>query len=145
MLRIIRGAGCAFAIALLGGCGLSPSPNPAAVLAGNWRIKTTQPGPLDQVDIQANLDADGKITQITATPPFGGTATLGVDNTTTTEVNGNEVTITIPEIGVNAVIKGTLSDDQNTITGNLSHDLNLIHTDFSVTLPGSDITLTRSQ
>jgi hypothetical protein len=143
MLRIIMEAGCVLAFALLAGCGLSPGPNPAAMLAGDWQIKTTQPGPLDQFDIRANFNADGKITQITTIPPFGGTTNLSVDNTTTTEVNGNEVTITIPEIGVNAVIRGTLSDDENTITGNLSHDLNLIHTDFSVALPGSDITLTR--
>ena len=145
VLRIITGAGCVFAFALFGACDAFQGPNPAAILAGDWRIKTAQPGPLDQFDIRANFSADGKITQVTATPPIGGAANLTVDNTTTTEVNGNEVTITIPEIGVNAVVKGTLSDDQNTITGNLSHDLSLIHTDFSVTLPGSNLTLTRIQ
>jgi hypothetical protein len=145
MMRIIGWAGCVFTFVLFSGCGLLPGPSPAAILAGDWQIKTTQPSPLDQFDIRANFNSDGKITQITTIPPFGGTTNLTVDNTTTTEVNGNEVTITIPGIGLDPVIKGTLSDDQNTITGTLSNELKLIHTDFSVALPGSNITLTRIQ
>ena len=151
MSKIMGVAGSAFVGVLLGGCGLGQGPNPAAILAGDWQIKTTQPGPLDKFDIRANFDADGKLTQVTATPPFGGTAILTTDNTTTIEVNGNQVTVTIPGIGLGTliglgpVIRGTLSDDQNTITGTLSQDLTLSHTDFSVTLPGSDITLTRIQ
>jgi hypothetical protein len=145
ILRIITGGGCVFAFALLSGCGLFQIPNPAATLAGDWQVKSSQPSALDSDDIRAHFDENGKLTQITATTPDAGTASLDVDNTTTTEVNGNDVTITIPAIGFEPVIEGTLSDDHNTITGTLSQELPLIHTNFVITLPGSGITLARIQ
>ena len=143
--KIIGTTASVIAFGILGGCGLFQIPNPAATLAGDWQVKTTQPGALDSDDIRAHFDENGKLTQITATAPDGGTASLDVDDTTTTEVDGNDVTITIPAIGLEPVIEGTLSDDHNTITGNLSHELGLSHTDLVVTLPGSAITLTRIQ
>jgi len=119
--------------------------NSAAVLEGDWQMVFDEPGDLEGYDVQATFDANGILTEITATPPTGGTATLTVANTTTSTVDGSAVTITIPRgLGGTSVFEGTLSDDQNSIPGSLSQTLQL-PSGSAVTLPGGDLTLNRIQ
>ena len=101
------------------------------------------PGDLEGFDIQATFDADGQLTQVTAEGPQGGTASLDVDEATTTEVDGDNVTISIPAAGGARVVEGTLSEDENTITGSISQELELPSGDLEVTLPSGDLTLGR--
>jgi hypothetical protein len=128
----------------IAGCELfAPPPNPAAVLEGTWQAVFDEPG--DFENVQLIFDADGALTQITAESPGGGTASLDVAGTTTSEVDGNQVTITVPAIGGARVFQGTLSEDEKSIDGSLSQELELQlpSGDLGVTLPGSDLTLTR--
>ncbi len=132
------------AMLTIAGCNLfGPASNPAAVLEGTWQAVFDQPGDLEGYDIRLIFDANGALTQITAAAPAGGTASLDVADTTTTEVDGNQVTITVPAVAGARVFEGTLSDDQNSIDGSLSQELQLPSGDLQVTLPGGDLTLTR--
>ena len=129
-------------ICLTAGC--KTTTNSAAVLEGIWQLVFDQPGDLAGFDIQATFDADGVLQEITATAPAGGTASLAVADTTTTTVDGSDVTITIPKAGGTSVFTGTLSDDQNSIPGSLSQELQL-PSGNALTLPGGDLTLNRIQ
>jgi hypothetical protein len=51
------------------------------------------------------------------------------------------VTVTIPAAGGTRVFEGTLSADQNTITGSLTRELDL--GDLEASLPGGELTLER--
>jgi len=66
-----------------------------------------------------------------------------VDDATTSEVDGDQVTITVPVAGGTRVFEGTLSEDGDSIDGSLSAELELPSGDLDVTLPGNDLTLTR--
>lgn len=124
------------------GCNiLTPPANPAAVLEGQWQAVFDEPGDLEGFDVQLTFDADGALTTITATSPEGAVATFNVDNATTSEVDGNQVTITIPSAAGERIFEGTLSEDQNSIDGSLSQSIDFPN--GNITLPGSDLTLTR--
>jgi len=134
------------AMLTIAGCDiLFPPANPAEVLAGTWKAVFDEPGDLELFDIQLTFDSDGLLTTITATGPDGVTSSLAVADATTSEVDGDQVTITIPALGGTRVFEGTLSADQNSIDGSLSRDLELQlpSGDLGVTLPGGDLTLTR--
>jgi hypothetical protein len=130
-------------ITMVAGCPFFQPDNPAAILEGTWQVTFDEPGDLVGYDIQATFDSDGQLVNITAEAPLGGTASLDVDSATTTEVDGVNVTITIPVAAGTRVLEGTLSEDNNTITGSLSSELELPSGDLDVTLPGSDLTLER--
>ena len=120
----------------------STTTNSADVLEGTWQVVFDQPGDLEGFDIQATFDSDGLLTEITATGPTGATGSLTVADTTTSEVDGSDVTITIPRAGGTTIFEGTLSDDENSIPGSLSRELQL-PSGNAVTLPSGDLTLTR--
>jgi len=128
-------------ICLVAGC--PGSGNPAAVLEGTWEVTFAEPGDLEGFEIQAIFDDEGQLTRITAESPEGGSARLDVDNATTTEVDDGDVTISIPSVGGVRILEGTLSEDENTIEGSLSRELELLDGDLEVTLPDADLTLTR--
>ncbi len=140
-MRVFGIVACVVLVCLVSGC--PTAENPAAVLEGTWQVTLTDPGDLEGFDIQATFDADGQLTQITAEAPEGGMATLDVDAATTTEVEGDAVTISIPAAGGARILEGTLSEDNNTITGSLSQELELPSGDLEVTLPGNEVTLER--
>ena len=125
-------------VCLIAGC--QDTTNSAAVLEGTRQLVFDQPGDLEGFDIQATFDANGILQTITATAPAGGTASLAVADTTTTTVDGSDVTITIPKAGGTSVFTGILSDDQNSIDGSLSQELQL-PSGNALTLPGGDLTL----
>lgn len=144
-MKITRTLGCALLMGLVYGCapGGGGEGNPAAVLEGTWQVTFDEPGDLEGFDIQATFDANGQLVELRAVSPEGGMGTLDVDDATTTEVNGNDVTITIPAAAGERVLEGTLSEDQDTITGTLSRELELPGGDLDVTLPGAGLTLDR--
>ena len=143
-MRLFGCLTCISVVGLVAGCpGGGVIENPAEVLEGTWQVTFDEPGDLEGLDIQATFDADGELVEITAESPEGGTATLDVDADTTTEVDGSDVTITIPIVGGTRILEGTLSEDENTITAELSAELELPSGDLDVTLPGSGVTLER--
>lgn len=125
------------------GCAPGGPGNDADLLEGTWQLTFEEPGDLEGYDIQATFDNNGQLVEISAESPEGGTATLDVSDESTTEVNDHDVTITIPRAGGTSVFEGTLSEDNNTIEGSLSQELELPSGDIEVTLPGSGLTLTR--
>jgi len=132
------------AMIAVSGCNIfAPPDNPAAVLEGTWTLVFDEPGDLEGTDIELTFDANGELVEILATGPQGGTASLDVDAATTSEVDGDQVTITVPVAGGTRIFEGTLSADENTIDGSLSAELELPSGDLEVTLPGNDLTLTR--
>lgn len=135
---------CVISLVTLGGCNIfNPPVNEAAVLEGTWQADFEEPGDLEGFDVQLTFDSSGQLTEISAESPEGGTASLDVSDSTTTEVDGNQVTVSIPVAGGTRTFEGTLSDDENSIEGSLSQEIELPSGDLDVTLPGSNLTLTR--
>jgi len=130
-------------VAMFAIAGCPPPSNSAAVLEGTWKAVFDEPGDLELFEIQLTFDSNGDLTQIKATAPEGGTATLDTSDTSTSEVDGDQVTITVPIAAGTRVFEGTLSEDENSIDGSLSNELDLSGGDLDVTLPGGDLTLTR--
>ena len=130
-------------IATLGfvvGCPLVPAPDPEGVLEGTWSITPTDPGDFEGFTYEARFDSSGVLVEITGTRPDGATASLDIENATTT-VDGNDVTISIPRLTGTSVFSGTLSGDQNTIVGSITDEIDLGN--LEVSLPGGDLTLER--
>lgn len=130
------------AILTTAGCNIF-APPAAAVLEGSWTAVFDEPGDLEGIDIVLTFDSNGQLVSIEAESEDGGTANLDVDNSSTTEVDGSNVTVSIPVAGGTTVFEGTLSEDQNTIEGSLSQELELPSGDLDITLPGSGLTLER--
>lgn len=127
----------------LTGCNIF-APPAAAVLEGTWTATFDEPGDLEGIEVLLTFDGNGQLVSIEAESEEGGTAGLDVDDASTTEVDGSSVTITIPVAGGTTVFEGTLSEDENTIDGSLSKELELPSGDLDITLPGNDLTLGRS-
>ena len=87
------------------------------------------------------MNVDGQLTEIMGTrAEDGATATLDTTGSTTT-LAGSEVTIDIPGDVMSRVFTGTLSADENTMTGSVTEQINL--GDLDIMLPGGDLTWTR--
>lgn len=140
-MRKIAACGALLGLSFLYGCG--GVNNEAAVLEGTWQVNFENPGDLEGLNIQATFDANGQLTEITAEDEAGAMASLDVAAGTTTTVVGSDVTITIPVAGGTGMLVGTLSDDDNTIEGSLSREIELPSGDLEVTLPGNNLTLVR--
>ena len=134
---------CRFGFVLVGmsllvaGCPFTP---PEAVLSGTWSATPEDPGDFEGWDFAATFDSNGQLVGLSAESPDGATADLEIVNATT-EVSGSEVTITIPRPTGTRVFDGTLSADQNTITGSLTQEIDL--GELEVSLPGGGLTLER--
>jgi hypothetical protein len=133
----------ALVILSVSGCNIF-APPASAVLEGTWTATFDEPGDLEGIDITLTFDGNGQLVSIEAESDDGGTASLDVDNASTTEVDGSDVTITIPIADGTTVFEGTLSEDENTIEGSLSQELELPSGDLDITLPGSGLTLERA-
>ncbi|UCC32288.1 MAG: hypothetical protein JSU86_08400 [Phycisphaerales bacterium] len=133
-----------FVVASLGfvcGCPVVPAPGPEAVLEGTWSITPAEPGDFADWDFEAVFDSSGNLTELSGTrPEDGATASLDIDDATTT-LDGSDVTISIPDPAGTRVFTGTLSDDQNTMTGSITQEIDL--GDLEATLPGGELTLER--
>ncbi|UCE58437.1 MAG: hypothetical protein JSU63_13455 [Phycisphaerales bacterium] len=110
------------------------------VLAGSWTITPSDPGDFADWDYEATFNASGRLTELSAAGPDEASVALDVENATS-EVNGSDVTITIPTAAGTRVFEGTLSADQNTLTGTMSLEIDL--EDLEVSLPGGELTLER--
>lgn len=122
------------------GCPVVPGPGPEAVLEGTWSITPAEPGDFADRDFEAVFDGLGNLTTLSGTREDGATATLDTTGATT-ELVDDQVTISIPDAAGTRVFTGTLSDDQNTMTGSITQEIDL--GDLEATLPGGDLTLER--
>lgn len=133
----------ALAFLSVAGCNIF-APPAAAVLEGTWTATFDEPGDLEGIEILLTFDGNGQLVSIEAESEDGGTASLDVDDASTTELDGSAVTITIPVANGTTVFEGTLSEDENSIDGSLSQELELPSGDLDLTLPGNDLTLERN-
>ncbi len=133
--------GVVVSLALVVGCPAVPAPSPETVPEGSWTITPADPGEFEGFTYEARFDSNGSLVEINGTrPEDGATVSLAIDNATTS-VDGSAVSISIPRLTGTSVFDGTLSADQNTITGTITDEIEL--GDLEVTLPGGDLTLER--
>jgi hypothetical protein len=128
-------------VGLIAGCPfLPPGPPAAAVLEGTWSITPTEPGDCTDCTYEAEFDANGNLIQLRATRADGATATLTTTDAST-QLDGSDVVITVPDPTGARVFEGTLSDDENTMTGSITQEIDL--GDLEITLPGGELTFDR--
>ncbi len=126
---------------LIAGCPFFPSePPPEAVLEGTWSITPAEPGDCVDCTYEALFDSNGDLSHLRATRPDGATATLTTDDAST-QLDGNDVVITVPGPAGARVFEGVLSEDENTMTGSITQEIDL--GDLEITLPGGELTFDR--
>ena len=142
-MRKSLGICAALSLPFVLGCPIVDTPPPPeAVLAGTWSITPAEPGDFADWDFEAVFDSSGNLTELSGTREDGATATLDTTGATT-ELDESEVTVSIPNDAGTRIFTGTLSDDQNTITGSITQEIDL--GDLEATLPGGDLTLERME
>jgi hypothetical protein len=127
---------------VVSGCNIFAPPEPpaAAVLAGTWSI--TPEGDLGLWEYEGRFNSNGELVELSGTNVLdGSTVSLSIDDATTT-VDGADVRITVEGLGPRSqVFEGTLSDDQNTITGSVTEEIDL--DDLEATIPSGNLTFER--
>ena len=128
--------------ALIAGCPSTVVPeNPAAVLQGTWSVTPGDPGQFEGWNYEATFDSNGDLVELSGVrPEDGATARLTIDDATT-ELDGSDVVITLPDLTGARVFEGTLSVDQNTMTGSVTDQIDL--GDLEASLPGGELTFQR--
>ncbi len=121
---------------LMIGCPMPPTPPASAVLEGDWTTETEGGGVAF-----VRFDALGVVTGVFAVTAEGVTVTVDIDGATTT-LDVNDVVLRIPTNTGEVVFEGTLSADQNTLTGTVTRSI-VIDDDLLITIPEGDITLVR--
>ena len=122
---------------LLGSSCVIPVPDgDESVLTGDWQT-TDETG--DPVIVR--FDDNGVVEAILVTADDGETVTILVDGASTT-LDGSDVTVVVPTPAGDATFAGTLSDDQNTLTGTVDRTINAGDA-ITVIVPQGEITLTR--
>ncbi|MCH8146637.1 MAG: hypothetical protein IH987_01390 [Planctomycetes bacterium] len=106
-----------------------PAPPAAAILAGDW-TGTDANG----VVVTVTFNADGIVVSITSEDG----ASAEVSNSTT-DLDGSDVTIVIG----GRTFSGTLSDDENTITGTIEQEITAGGGDVVITIPAGDFAIDR--
>jgi hypothetical protein len=127
---------------VVSGCAIIvPPDNPAAVLEGTWSVTPADPGDFEGWEYEARFDSNGDLVELSATrPEDGATARLTIDDATT-ELDGSAVVITLPNLAGQRVFEGTLSSDQNTMTGSVTDEIDL--GDLEAIIPGGELTFER--
>ncbi len=120
------------------GCGISTPPE--AILAGASTITPAALGAFGAWDYDATFNRNGGLVELSEESLEGAMVELEIDNATS-QVSGNAVIITIPNAAGMRVFNGTLSADQNTLTGFLMQEIDLGGLEAS--LPGGELTLER--
>ena len=140
MKRQVMGLCAVASLAFVVGCPVV-TPPPEAVLEGRWSITPADPGEFEEFTYEGTFDGDGQLVELEATRDDGATATLDTTGSVTT-LDGSDVTISV-SVGVatTRVFEGTLSEDQNTMTGSLTDEIDL--GDLEVTVPGGELTWDR--
>lgn len=123
-------------LSILIGCTIPPAP-PGAVLAGDW-YGVTQ----DNVSVVVTFSESGILVTIQATNAGDDSATLVVANATT-EVDGNNFTITIPVGETTAVYEATLSADEQTLDGSVTSAIEVGDGDATIIVDAGELTLSR--
>lgn len=118
------------------GCGCPLFPPSANVLQGDW--KTTDEEGSNAV---VRFNESGVVIGILTQNENGNFVVIAVNNATT-ELVDSAVTITVPTPLGNAIFVGTLSEDQNTMTGELGRTID-IGDDITVVIPEGELTLER--
>jgi hypothetical protein len=140
----MRNVSTVLALGCLTVCGcnvFAPPQNPAEVLEGTWSVTPGGLGALDVWEYEARFNSNGRLVELSGTNELdGSTVSLTIDDATT-QVNGSDVTITIPDLAGARVFEGTLSDDQNRITGSTTDEIDL--GSLEATIPSGDLTLER--
>lgn len=121
-------------LCLVAGCP-NVVPTGPDTLSGNWEAEG------DNGTAVLTFNSSSVLTQIVGTNNDGQSATLSINNSTTT-IDGNDVTIVVPLDQGNRTFMGTLSADGNTLSGTLSDSISLGN-NLDLTIPGGDLTLVR--
>lgn len=106
------------------GCPSTPTTPDEAFLEGTWTITPEDPGDFEDVAYEGTFNQDGQLVELKATRDDGATATLDASGSVTT-VEGDQITVSVPTAGGARLFEGTVSEDQNTITGDLTDEINL--------------------
>ncbi len=133
---------CIGTCALIAGCRTTPpaEANPAAILEGLWSVTPEDPGEIEGVEYTATFDGDGQLLELRGIGPDGGVAILDTTDSTT-ELDGDQVTISVPVALGTRIFEGTLSEDENTIVGSITEEIDL--GDLELVLPGGNLTFER--
>jgi hypothetical protein len=121
---------------IVGGCCLIPI---ESVLTGNWSLTLDNNTEVDWPATVIIFDSNGQISQVQFTLDSNVYATTYPDSTTT--VDGSTVTIKVFTDQGTLTFVGTLSADEQTISGTLT--VALTFDDVVITLPGVNATMTR--
>ncbi|HVP12245.1 MAG TPA: hypothetical protein VMV94_13790 [Phycisphaerae bacterium] len=121
------------------GCGVLFAPPPEAVLAGTWNLTTQTTEPLTQLLL--TFDQNGTLTTIVYQIGTDLAITTAVVSSST-DVNGKQVTISTTFLGGTLSFNGTLNDANNVITGTLTTEIVLAPL-TTVTINGGAATLTK--
>lgn len=122
------------------GCPSAPTTPDEAFLEGTWTVTPEDPGDFENVEYEATFNQDGQLVKLKATRDDGATATLDASDSVTT-LEGDQLTISVPVAGGTSVFEGTVSEDQNTITGELTREVDL--GDLEIVVPGGTLTFER--
>jgi hypothetical protein len=134
MSRILLTITAAVPLLLISGC--PEFIRPAAILAGDWETNDE-----DGNTAMVRFDDSGTVIGILIETDDGTMALIMVENSTTV-VDSDDVTVTIPTPNGEAVYNATLSADQNTLTGTVDRVVEL-GDNVIVRIPQGDLVLTR--
>jgi hypothetical protein len=110
--RVIFLATAVAGLAALTGC--PPTPPPEAVLEGTWEMTTTESTDLTQLLL--TFDAQGDLSRITYQLD-GGTILIATSPTAATNVNGDDVSISVTFSSNALVFNGKFNNAKTVITG----------------------------
>jgi len=116
---MVRSHGCIvfagiLAVGLTTLVGCAPTPPPEAVLEGTWEMTTTESTDLTQLLL--TFDAQGELSRITYQLD-GGTILIATSPTAATNVDGDDVSISVTFSSNALVFNGQLNNAKTVITG----------------------------
>lgn len=129
---------CVLSVAALPGCPVTPTPPAAAVLEGDWVAIE-----VEGADVFLRFDEAGIVVRVFAITDDATTINVDITDASTT-LDGSDVTLTIPINDFVVMFEGTLSDDENTLTGSSSREFP-IGDDITITVPAGEITFVRTE
>ncbi len=123
------------AVTMGGGCDITVTPPPEAILQGVWELTNSQFGLSKRT-----LEFDGQGHLIKSRTIIGSITITDSDQHRLTRVNGSNVRI---ETTGNLVFEGTLNDTSTVITGKLTTEFEIPFIGVQVTVDNGDATLTK--
>lgn len=123
------------AVAVGGGCDITITPPPEAILQGVWELSNSEFG-LSKRTLE--FDGQGRLSR--ARTIIGAITLTDSDQHRLTRVNGSNVRI---ETSDNLIFEGTFNDTSTVITGKLTTEFEIPFTGIQVTVDNGDATLTK--